>query len=641
MTVSAPQVLTFVAVLAFMASNCMTAQPSTSPSASYYISSSSGDDNNDGRSPDRPWQHLSKIMLRSISANPFKPGDRILLRRGDLWHEQIQIRANGTAERPILVSDYGQGTKPLIYGDIETPLWQPVAGHEGIYTVSVGNGSQVGVLQGAKFLKFVYPAGALKSKEQIDNFLGKFGPGMAGPPAGDRIWVRTVDGGPPNLELRVFRFAGVSVSNSSYTRIENLDVQRFSEGVDVESSHHIVVRSNDIQDVLGIGIYLRLADANCLIEGNTVYRAGNTALYVLKGTANVFRDNWVSHVDAKILGIPLGGDKQGIGLQESSGTLVERNYFANSGGIDFYFEHDSTIRYNYLQRVSSSGSPHGVNLRAYGNIYNLTAESGSAGATGINAVTTGPGVIEVTGNTVYNARGYSLKGSSAAGGKVIFADNIVSSPAQSGTLADFQEGVTASHNCYFGKGTLLFRYGAAQFGTLKDYQQASGQDKGSVFANPQFLSSVPNTPLDFAVTTDAGCKPPAQMAPFGAANPSNSAKRESLPTIRVDSCATGCFEHPFHVPRAVYLVRLKLSAALLSDKTSRSLALVLNGRRMSLDFTVAGSVGGSVLQRDFLVRPSNAILLSAEKESDSAAVSSLEIVPFDGAYGDGEMVLAW
>jgi len=79
---------------------------------------------------------------------------------------------------------------------------------------------------------------------------------------------------------------------------------------------------------------------------------------VLKGSANIFRDNWVSHVESSILAIKTGGDKMGIGLQESQGTIVEHNYIAYSGGIDYYFEQGSAVRYNYLYRVSSSGSPH-------------------------------------------------------------------------------------------------------------------------------------------------------------------------------------------------------------------------------------------------------------------------------------------
>ena len=134
----------------------------------------------------------------------------------------------------------------------------------------------------------------------------------------------------------------------------------------------MLVQHNDIQDVLGIGIYLRSGDENCQVMSNTVLRSGNTALYVLKGSNNTFKDNWVSHVDTNILGVHVSGDGMGIGLQQSQKSLVEYNYFAHSGGMDFYYEQGSTVRYNYLYHVRSSGAPHGVNLEVYGNIYNLS-----------------------------------------------------------------------------------------------------------------------------------------------------------------------------------------------------------------------------------------------------------------------------
>ena len=65
---------------------------------------------------------------------------------------------------------------------------------------------------------------------------------------------------PPNEEIRIFRVAGIFIANSTYVQIENLDIQRFYTGIDVSDSQQVLVRHNDIQDVLGIGIYLRSGD---------------------------------------------------------------------------------------------------------------------------------------------------------------------------------------------------------------------------------------------------------------------------------------------------------------------------------------------------------------------------------------------
>ena len=281
----------------------------------------------------------------------------------------------------------------------------------------------------------------------------------------------------------------------------------------------MLVRHNDIQDVLGIGIYLRSRDENCQVISNTVFRSGNTALYVLKGGNNTFRDNWVSHVDTNILGIHVSGDGMGIGLQQSQKSLVEYNYFAHSGGMDFYYEQGSTVRYNYLYHVRSSGAPHGVNLDVYGNIYNLVGPAGKPGSTGVNAVATGPGTIAVFNNTIFDASGFLLMGSSDKDGKIVFSDNIAFSSLPGTAMTVFGANVASDHNCFWTPGQPGFRYKNAGFSSLETYRARSGLDRDSVFADPQFVSSTPIAPLDFRPRIGSGCNSPASHIPL--ADPTN------------------------------------------------------------------------------------------------------------------------
>ncbi len=419
----------------------------------YYISSISGNDNNDGRSRARAWAHLSKIFQKSNSVDKFQPGDSILLERGDQWDGQIRLQANGTAQNPVTLGAYGQGPKPVLYGDNSNLQWQAVAGHPGIYTADMGTGSVLGaIFLAAKNVRAIYPGGSLNRSDYLDAFLAELQSGTFAGQFDGRLWIRTVESALPRETVRVFRSAGVMLSDSSYIVVENLDIQRFYTGIDATKSQHILIHHNDIQDVLGIGVYLRLQDVNCLVESNTVHRSGNTALYVLKGDGNTFRDNWVSHVDATVLGIPVGGDKMGIGLQESQQTVVEYNYFTESGGVDFFHEHESSVRYNYLYRVRSAGSPNGTDLNVYGNIYNLGGAAGKPAATGINVGVIGPGTISIFNNTLVNARGYFLVGSSKNEGRILFADNLLCSTDGGTPLVVFGSNVTSAHNCFFTSG---------------------------------------------------------------------------------------------------------------------------------------------------------------------------------------------
>jgi len=77
----------------------------------YYVSSSAGNDNNSGTSTGAAWQTLSKINGRTFAA-----GDRILLARGDVWHEALIPPSSGSSGVPIVFDAYGSGAAPEISG---------------------------------------------------------------------------------------------------------------------------------------------------------------------------------------------------------------------------------------------------------------------------------------------------------------------------------------------------------------------------------------------------------------------------------------------------------------------------------------------------------------------------------------------
>lgn len=79
----------------------------------YYVSNS-GNDNNDGLSPDEPWATLEKIRW-ALDNNVIKSGDGIFLERGGLWRGSI----NCWGVEGVTYSAYGIGEKPRIYGSLE------------------------------------------------------------------------------------------------------------------------------------------------------------------------------------------------------------------------------------------------------------------------------------------------------------------------------------------------------------------------------------------------------------------------------------------------------------------------------------------------------------------------------------------
>ncbi len=85
--------------------------------ATYYVSSSIGNDASNGlaatrRGANGPWKSLTRA-----SQTAYKPGDRLLLRCGDVWIEPLVLRDMGTQEAPITIGAYGTGPRPVIQGN--------------------------------------------------------------------------------------------------------------------------------------------------------------------------------------------------------------------------------------------------------------------------------------------------------------------------------------------------------------------------------------------------------------------------------------------------------------------------------------------------------------------------------------------
>jgi len=95
--------------------NNTTVTGSTGIDGDYYISCSTGNDDNNGTSEATPWKTLSKLesMLSSFTA-----GTNVLLKRGDIWNETLSFSNfnNGTELNPVVFGAYGNETdpKPLI-----------------------------------------------------------------------------------------------------------------------------------------------------------------------------------------------------------------------------------------------------------------------------------------------------------------------------------------------------------------------------------------------------------------------------------------------------------------------------------------------------------------------------------------------
>ena len=480
-----------------------------SSAATYYVSSSNGNDSNNGLSPQSAWQSLDKISLQY----PIRPGDQLLLNRGDVWDSQISLNVQGTAAAPILLGSYGTGAKPVIYSDSHLRTWTPVSGHSGVFTTSLGYSvSPAGAYQHATPLTHVPNTTstcggricALTNPTDLNAYLSTFTPGSWGYYVGaltTATWVKTLDGLPPTA-VQIFHSQTIEVYNCKYLVIQDLDIRRSSTGIFVEgNSNNLTIRDNSLRDILGIGIYLNgtgAASVNNVVEDNTLTRTGNDALYTLLGTGNIFRGNTISYVTNQVLGISTSGDQCGIGLQQSTNTTVEHNSISTTHGtcFDYYYETGSTVRYNFCNQPGTGGAtPHGTGLSVYYNIFDL----GGHGS-GINAVNTGSSPDLIYNNTFYATGGYALMGgdsvSDGGTGAIIFRNNVVQATslylmARGDGSNEAGINVSSDYNLFYTTGKQLFSNLGISYSSFTDYQTASGQDAHSIFLEPQFVSAPP------------------------------------------------------------------------------------------------------------------------------------------------------
>ena len=91
----------------------------------YYVSNS-GNDDNDGLSPDKAWKTVEKV-----NSTKFKPGDGVYFERGGLWRTEL------ICDKGVTYTAYGKGEKPRFYGSPENGAvpenWTLVDGTDNIW----------------------------------------------------------------------------------------------------------------------------------------------------------------------------------------------------------------------------------------------------------------------------------------------------------------------------------------------------------------------------------------------------------------------------------------------------------------------------------------------------------------------------
>ncbi len=112
---------------------CVAVAAATVHGATYYVSSSAGDDSRtaqQAQSPSTPWASLDKV-----NALELQPGDSVLLKTGDTFRGGLDVGSSGAQGDPIVYGSYGSLAKPVIDGTRAVSGWS--GGGGGVYRASV------------------------------------------------------------------------------------------------------------------------------------------------------------------------------------------------------------------------------------------------------------------------------------------------------------------------------------------------------------------------------------------------------------------------------------------------------------------------------------------------------------------------
>ena len=324
--------LTFICAL--LLCGAISAQQKT-----YYVSPS-GDDGASGLSAGSAWKTLDKV-----NSTVFKPGDRILFKSGGVWHGQLKMQGSGAEGKPITLSSYGGGKRPVIDMDdaegaailIADQSWWVVEGMEATSGSApvLGIGRQgiviTGAAEGKDFSHFVvrdnYVHDIWGQMGGDTEYCGYYSCGILVRVKADRRRART------DKDYKPATMNDVLIENNRIERMDKCGIISWGP------RNNVVVRGNYIDNMGGDGIFVN-GPYRGLIEYNEIHRT-----CMRSGHADLpGGEKWWPHTAA-------------CWIQDTEGTIMQFNQVYDTGrepkngdgeAYDFDFNCKNCIlQYNY------------------------------------------------------------------------------------------------------------------------------------------------------------------------------------------------------------------------------------------------------------------------------------------------------
>ncbi len=425
----------------------------------FYVSST-GNDNNDGRTPSTAWRSTSKVS--SIS---FQPGDHIMFEGGQSFDGLLYFAADdqGTAANPIVITSYGSGR------------------------ATIRPGKTVGLL--------AYNTAGIEVRNL--NFAGSTG--------NDKDGVQFYQTLPGNAKL-------------SYIRIDSVDVSGFgSAGVSIFGGAGLAgysdVRITNVtaHDNLRAGIWMGAPPTTAVGYAHSNVYIGNSRIYNIAGVSDIIDSGFgvfLASTDGAVVEqnviynngwntFSFGGP-MGIMAMEANNITVQNNEVhhmrtacGDGGGIDFDGGvTNSTMQYNFTHDNAGSGitlaqySPARLSFADNTVRYNISQNDGRNSISWAGIIVAGPVTkTHIYNNTIYGAANsiklYAALIITGQTTNVDIRNNVfmTADGMQQIAVSAGQVNMQLQGNAYWGGALPLnLSWGYTNSKTLTDFRNATGQE---------------------------------------------------------------------------------------------------------------------------------------------------------------------
>lgn len=513
--------------------------------ATYYIDATNGNDsytNTQAQSQSTPWKTIDKI-----NKSNFQPGDNVLLKRGQIWREQLNIPSSGTSSNPITFGAYGTGVNPKIYRTTSFSNWNQVttSGTKKVWKGSIsGNTNYWGLFaNGNRVLGYFEDSESTVKPDTMSN--GYFLSTLDG-----NFYYRNDAGNPGTVEIGT-RENAIYGNGKNYITIDSIDcfglggssnnIQNYKSQASMIFLDGVTgwtIQNGEMSYGDRFGVYVMYTSSNVALNNLNVHDVGDTGIYH-NATGSI--------TNSKIHDIALlatdGGDRGGIGVGRSTedngrakgGVTISGNelYFIARTDMDADFAISSvdvtnpiTVTKNYIHDIPAGGIQiaEGANnsvisyniIQKYGT---TTKDPGSVSEGLFAAIRIGGGAFGVTGIKALNnvISGGALPRSANHGAvSVVNSDtsnawiqnNIFFNNSNKDVYMEGQSNIHFDNNLYYKSDFTNNWFDDQNYSTLSNWQKGTSFDSHSLSNNPLFVNSsgAYSKPSDFALLAGSPAK---------------------------------------------------------------------------------------------------------------------------------------